>query len=54
VFSPQRADRPQKQAIADKLKFNLLAEANNEVRKAFGVVYTQSQSAAPSSVARLS
>jgi hypothetical protein len=40
VLSPQSADRAQKQATADKLKFNLLVDANNEVGKAFGVVYT--------------
>jgi len=40
VLSPQSAERAQKQATADKLKFNLLVDANNEVRKAFGVVYT--------------
>jgi peroxiredoxin len=39
-LSPQSADRAQKQATADKLKFNLLVDANNEVRKASGVVYT--------------
>ena len=35
-LSPQSADRAQKQATAD----NLLVDANNEVGKAFGVVYT--------------
>jgi len=40
VLSLQSADRAQKQATADKLKFNLLVDANNEVGKAFGVVYT--------------
>jgi len=35
-LSPQSADRAQKQATADKVKFNLL----KEVGKAFGVVYT--------------
>jgi len=40
VLSPQSAERAQKQATADKLKFNLLVDANNEVGKAFGVVYT--------------
>jgi hypothetical protein len=40
MLSPQSADRAQKQATADKLKFNLLVGANNEVGKAFGVVCT--------------
>jgi hypothetical protein len=40
VLSPQSADRAQKQATADKLKFNLLVDANNEIGKALGVVYT--------------
>ena len=40
MLSPQSAERAQKQATADKLKFNLLVDANNEVGKAFGVVYT--------------
>jgi peroxiredoxin len=40
VLSPQSADRAQKQATADKVKFNLLVDANKEVGKAFGVVYT--------------
>ena len=35
MLSPQRADRAQKQATADKVKFNLLMDANNEVGKAF-------------------
>ncbi len=40
VLSPQSADRAKKQATDDKLKFNLLVDENNEVGKAFGVVYT--------------
>jgi peroxiredoxin len=40
VLSPQSADRAAKQAADDKLKFNLLVDANNEVGKSFGVVYT--------------
>jgi peroxiredoxin len=40
VVSPQSVDRAAKQAADDKVKFNLLADANNEVGKAFGVVYT--------------
>jgi peroxiredoxin len=40
VLSPQSAERAIKQATDDKLKFNLLADENNEVGKAFGVVYT--------------
>ena len=31
VLSPQSADKAQKQATADKLKFNLLVDASNEV-----------------------
>ena len=40
VLSPQSPDRAQKQATADKLKFNLLVDTDNQVGKAFGVVYT--------------
>jgi peroxiredoxin len=40
VLSPQSADRAKKQATDDKLKFNFLVDENNEVGKAFGVVYT--------------
>jgi peroxiredoxin len=38
--SPRCPLKARKQATADKLKFNLLVDANNEVGKAFGVVYT--------------
>ena len=31
MLSPQSADRAQKQATADKVKFNLLVDANNNV-----------------------
>jgi peroxiredoxin len=40
VLSPQSLHRAQKQATADKLKFNLLVDTDNHVGKAFGVVYT--------------
>ena len=40
VISPQSAERAKKQAADDNLKFNLLVDRNNEVGKAFGVVYT--------------
>jgi peroxiredoxin len=40
VLSPQSLDRARKQATADKLKFNLLVDKDNEIGKAFGVVYT--------------
>jgi peroxiredoxin len=40
VLSPQSADRAKKQATDDMLKFRLLVDENNEVGKAFGVVYT--------------
>jgi peroxiredoxin len=40
VLSPQSADRAKQQATDDKLKFRLLVDKNNEVGKAFGVVYT--------------
>ncbi len=40
VLSPQSLHRAQKQATADKLKFNLLVDTDNQVGKAFGVVYT--------------
>lgn len=40
VLSPQNAVRAKKQATDDKLKFNLLRDENNEVGKAYGVVYT--------------
>jgi len=40
VLSPQSAERAIKQATDDKLKLHLLADENNEVGKAFGVVYT--------------
>jgi peroxiredoxin len=40
VLSPQNAVRAKKQATDDKLRFNLLRDENNEVGKAYGVVYT--------------
>ena len=40
VLSPQSIDRTRKQAAAGKLKFSLLADTNNEIAKAFGLVYT--------------
>lgn len=40
VLSPQTQDRATKQATDDDVKFNLLVDANNEVGKSFGVVYT--------------
>jgi len=40
VLSPQSLDRTQKQATAGKLKFNLLVDKDNEIGKAFGLVYT--------------
>jgi peroxiredoxin len=40
VLSPQSLHRAQKQATVDKLKFNLLVDTDNQVGKAFGVVYT--------------
>jgi peroxiredoxin len=40
VLSPQSLDRARKQATAEKLKFDLLADRNNEIGKAFGLVYT--------------
>jgi peroxiredoxin len=40
VLSPQSAERARKQATDEKLKFNALVDRNNEVGKAFGVVYT--------------
>ncbi|ADV84468.1 peroxiredoxin-like family protein [Terriglobus saanensis] len=40
VLSPQSLDRTRKQATAGKLKFSLLADTNNEIAKAFGLVYT--------------
>jgi peroxiredoxin len=40
VLSPQSLDRARKQATAGKLKFNLLVDRDNEIGKAFGVVYT--------------
>jgi peroxiredoxin len=41
VLSPQSADRAQKQATADKLKFNLLVDANNPVGKAFAIATSE-------------
>jgi peroxiredoxin len=40
VLSPQSLDRARKQATAGKLKFNLLVDKDNEIGKAFGLVYT--------------
>ena len=40
VLSPQISDRTRKQATAGKLKFNLLVDRDNEIGKAFGLVYT--------------
>jgi peroxiredoxin len=40
VLSPQSIDRARKQATAENLKFNLLVDHDNQVGKAFGVVYT--------------
>jgi peroxiredoxin len=40
VVSTQSAIRAKKQATDGNLKFNLLVDRNNEVGKAFGVVYT--------------
>lgn len=40
VLSPQSLDRTRKQAMAGKLKFSLLADTENEIAKAFGLVYT--------------
>jgi len=40
VLSPQSLDRARKQAMIEKLKFNLLVDKDNEIGKAFGLVYT--------------
>jgi peroxiredoxin len=40
VFSPQSLDRSRRQATAGKLKFNLLVDKDNEIGKAFGLIYT--------------
>ncbi len=40
VLSPQSPDRTRKQAAAGKFKFNLLVDKDNEIAKAFGLVYT--------------
>jgi peroxiredoxin len=40
VLSPQSLERTRKQATAGKLKFSLLADTDNEIAKAFGLVYT--------------
>jgi peroxiredoxin len=40
VLSPQSPDSTQKQAKAETLKFNLLVDKDNEIGKAFGLVYT--------------
>ena len=40
VLSPQSPDSTQKQATAEKLKFNLLVDKDNEIGNAFGLVYT--------------
>jgi peroxiredoxin len=39
VLSPQGLDKAQKQATAGHLKFNLLVDHDNQVGRAFGVVY---------------
>jgi peroxiredoxin len=38
VLSPQSLDKAPKQATAEKPKFNLLADKDNEIGKAFGLV----------------
>ena len=40
VLSPQSLERTRKQAKAGNLKFSLLADTNNEIATAFGLVYT--------------
>jgi peroxiredoxin len=40
VLSPQSPEKARQQATAEKLKFNLLVDKNNEIGKAFGLVYT--------------
>ena len=40
VLSPQSLSRARKQATTDHLKFNLLVDLDNEIGKAFRVVYT--------------
>lgn len=40
MLSPQSLDRARKQATAGRLKFNLLVDKDNEIGKAFGLVYT--------------
>lgn len=40
VLSPQSNDRARRQALSEKLEFNLLTDTDNEVGKAFGLVYT--------------
>ena len=40
VLSPQSPESARKQATAEKLKFNLLVDKDNEIGNAFGLVYT--------------
>jgi len=40
VLSPQSLEKARQQATAEKLKFNLLVDKDNEIGKAFGLVYT--------------
>lgn len=40
VLSPQSLSRTRKQATTENLKFNLLVDQDNQIGKAFGVVYT--------------
>ena len=40
VLSPQGPEKGRKQASAGKLKFNLLTDKDNEIGKAFSLVYT--------------
>lgn len=40
VLSPQSLYRTRKQATTENLKFNLLVDKDNEIGKAFGLVYT--------------
>ena len=39
VLSPQSLDKARKRATAEKPKFNLLADKDNEIGKALGLVY---------------
>jgi peroxiredoxin len=40
VLSPQSLSRARKQAVTENLKFNLLVDQDNQIGRAFGVVYT--------------